>query len=73
MGEATDRWYVCPLCSHKFHGAGCHADCYMSTGCNKVRCPNCTYEFVEEGSLATLLRRVFGLKQRDEGDSATTS
>jgi len=68
MADQMDRDYVCPLCSHPFHGAGCHAECGMSTGCAKVRCPRCAYEFVEEGTIANLLRKVFGL--RSPGDTA---
>jgi hypothetical protein len=39
----------------------------MSTGCAKVRCPRCAYEFVEEGTIANLLRKVFGLRAPGEG------
>jgi len=35
-----------------------------------VRCPNCSYEFVEEGTIANLLRKVFGLK--GPGESTTS-
>lgn len=70
MEKRTERWYACPLCSHRFHGAGCHSACAMSSGCAKVKCPNCDYEFVEDGAIANLLRRVFGLAQRDDGPAA---
>lgn len=62
MTDQLDRDYVCPLCSHPFHGAGCHAACVMSSGCAKVRCPQCAYEFVEEGTIANMLRKLFGLR-----------
>lgn len=62
MPDQIDRDYVCPLCSQAFHGAGCHADCGVSSGCAKVRCPRCAYEFVEEGTIANLLRKVLGLR-----------
>ena len=62
MTDQLDSDYVCPLCSHPFHGAGCHAACGMSSGCAKVRCPQCAYEFVEEGTIANMLRKLFGLR-----------
>lgn len=63
--------YKCPLCQAKFNGAECHATCGMSTGCNLVRCPNCKYEFVEEGTIANLLRKAFGLKSPSESSEAS--
>ena len=67
MTDQLDRDYVCPLCSHAFHGAGCHAACGMSSGCAKVRCPRCAYEFVEEGTIANMLRKLFGLRAPGAG------
>jgi hypothetical protein len=43
----------------------------MSSGCNMVRCPNCSYEFVEEGTIANLLRKVFGLKSSGDGQNVS--
>ncbi|HYM61250.1 MAG TPA: hypothetical protein VEZ11_10185 [Thermoanaerobaculia bacterium] len=54
------RTYACPLCGLEFAGAACHAACPMSSGCAKVRCPRCGYEFVEDGRVARWLRRMFG-------------
>lgn len=70
MNENEGSVYICPLCRNKFAGADCHGSCGMSAGCNMVRCPNCSYEFVEEGTIANLLRKVFGLKAPGDGSSA---
>jgi Fe2+ transport system protein FeoA len=51
------KTYECPLCGTDFTGAECHASCPMSRGCTMVRCPHCTYEFVESGRFADMLRR----------------
>lgn len=53
----------CSLCGLEFEGASCHSSCPMSSGCAMVRCPRCGYEFVEDGAVAKLLRRLF--KRRD--------
>lgn len=63
--------YTCPLCRNQFAGADCHSSCGMSAGCNMIRCPRCSYEFVEEGTIANMLRKVFGLKTPGEDSSAS--
>lgn len=62
-----EKHYDCPLCSLAFDGASCHGSCPMSRGCEMVRCPRCQYEFVEDGFLAGLFRR---LVRRNTNDSA---
>src|SRR6185295_18891113 len=47
----------CPLCGTDFQGAECHSACPMSRGCTMVRCPHCSYEFVESGRFTDMLRR----------------
>lgn len=49
--------YECPLCGTDFDGAECHSACPMSRGCPMVRCPHCSYEFVESGRFTDMLRR----------------
>jgi Fe2+ transport system protein FeoA len=49
--------YECPLCGTDFTGAECHSNCPMSKGCTMVRCPHCSYEFVESGRITDMLRR----------------
>ena len=70
MNEVESTMYTCPLCRNEFVGADCHGSCGMSAGCSMVRCPNCKYEFVEEGALANLLRKLFGLKLPSQERSA---
>ena len=53
----SDRAYECPLCGTDFYGAECHSVCPMSSGCAMVRCPHCSYEFVESGKFTDMLRR----------------
>ncbi len=52
--------HVCPLCSLDFNGAVCHSSCPFAKGCNMIRCPRCGFEFVEEGMMVSLVRRLFG-------------
>jgi len=49
---------TCPLCAIDFEEHACPPACPMSKGCAMVRCPRCGYEFVEDGTLAALLRRL---------------
>ena len=51
------RTYECPLCGTDFNGAECHGSCPMSKGCTMVRCPHCSYEFVESGKFTDMLLR----------------
>ena len=51
--------FDCPLCGLDFEGTACHSSCPMSKGCAMVRCPRCHYEFVQEGALASFIRRIF--------------
>ncbi|HUP61350.1 MAG TPA: hypothetical protein VNA69_13115 [Thermoanaerobaculia bacterium] len=50
---------TCPLCALEFESASCPPSCPIARGCTMVRCPRCGYEFVEDGSLAALFRRIF--------------
>ena len=50
--------YECPLCNLEFEEAACHSSCPLSNGCAMVRCPRCAYEFVQEGFLASIFRRL---------------
>jgi hypothetical protein len=50
--------YECPLCALDFEYEVCHTTCPMARGCKMVRCPRCSYEFVEEGLLVSFLRKV---------------
>ncbi|HEX3108773.1 MAG TPA: hypothetical protein VHU41_06735 [Thermoanaerobaculia bacterium] len=50
--------HECPLCALEFEYEVCHTTCPMARGCKMVRCPRCSYEFVEEGLLVSLLRKV---------------
>ncbi len=60
MTTMADATHQCPLCSFRFAGAECHGSCPMSAGCSMIRCPRCAYEFVEDGVLARLFRRMIG-------------
>lgn len=62
--------YECPLCNLEFEGEACHAACSLSGGCAMVRCPRCSYEFVQDGSLASLVRRWFS-RRKDTHASPT--
>ena len=61
------KTYDCPLCGVDFEGATCHSSCPMSKGCAMVRCPQCGYEFVEDGRVAALFNEWFSkwFKRRD--------
>jgi len=50
--------HECPLCALEFEYEVFHTTCPMARGCKMVRCPRCSYEFVEEGLLVSLLRKV---------------
>jgi Fe2+ transport system protein FeoA len=54
---SNERAYECPLCGTDFTGALCHSSCPMSSGCAMVRCPHCSYEFVESGRFVDMLLR----------------
>jgi hypothetical protein len=60
---------TCPLCAIDFDEAICPPSCPMSHGCAMVRCPRCGYEFVEDGAIAALFRRLF---KRSERNAAST-
>jgi hypothetical protein len=51
---------VCPLCSTDFEAEGCHGSCPMARGCRMTRCPRCGFEFVSEGFIAGLLKKLVG-------------
>ncbi len=51
---------ICPLCSTDFEAEGCHASCPMARGCRMTRCPRCGFEFVGEGFIAGLLKKLVG-------------
>lgn len=53
----SERVHECPLCGTDFAGAECHSSCPISRGCSMVRCPRCSYEFVESGRFVDMLRR----------------
>jgi Fe2+ transport system protein FeoA len=53
----SERIHECPLCGTDFSGAECHSSCPMARGCSMVRCPRCSYEFVESGRFVDMLRR----------------
>lgn len=59
----------CPLCGFRFDGAECRGACPMSAGCEMIRCPRCAYEFVEDGVVARLLRRLLQPGRRAERPS----
>ncbi len=50
--------HVCPLCSLDFDGVACHSACPFAKGCRMIRCPRCGFEFVEEGMMVSLFRRL---------------
>ncbi len=49
--------HECPLCGTDFTGSECHSSCPMARGCSMVRCPRCSYEFVESGRFVDMLLR----------------
>ena len=49
--------HECPLCGLDFTGAECRSSCPMARGCSMIRCPRCSYEFVESGRFVDMLRR----------------
>ena len=61
--------YECPLCGVDFIGALCHASCPISRGCAMVRCPRCAYEFVQEGSMVSFIRNLFGIRRNDDSSA----
>lgn len=50
--------HECPLCTLEFEFEVCHTTCPLAPGCKMVRCPRCGYEFVEEGFIVSLIRKV---------------
>lgn len=53
----SERVHECPLCGTDFTGAECRSSCPMARGCSMVRCPRCSYEFVESGRFVDMLLR----------------
>lgn len=53
----SERVHECPLCGMDFTGEACRPTCPMARGCSMVRCPRCSYEFVESGRFVDMLRR----------------
>ena len=53
----SERVHECPLCGVDFTGEACRPSCAMARGCSMVRCPRCSYEFVESGRFLDMLRR----------------
>lgn len=62
--------YECPLCHLEFEGELCHAACSFATGCTMVRCPRCSYEFVQDGFLVELFRRMFDRRPHRHASSS---
>ena len=60
--------YECPLCNLEFEGAQCRAACGMGRGCTMVKCPRCAYEFVADGSVASLFRKLI-FRRKDHATS----
>ena len=61
--EKPEKHYDCQMCGLAFDGASCHGSCPMSRGCEMVRCPRCGYEFVEDGYVAGLFRRLLSRRK----------
>jgi hypothetical protein len=53
-----EQLFECPLCGIDFEGTTCHAACPLARACAMVRCPACGYEFVQDGFITRLLRRI---------------
>jgi hypothetical protein len=41
----------------------------MSSGCGMVKCPRCSYEFVEDGKFASFFRKLFKTGVSDDAAS----
>ena len=65
--------YDCPLCGLEFEEANCHSSCPLAKGCLMVRCPRCLYEFVQDGKVASLFRRLFDRRSTRRNDHATSA
>lgn len=64
-----DKRFTCPLCSHRFDESDeCRSGCPMANGCGKIKCPRCSYEFIEESALVNLAR---ALVARFRGEAGT--
>ena len=61
--------YECPLCNLEFEEAACHSSCPLSNGCAMVRCPRCAYEFVQDGFLASVFRRLITFRRKEHATS----
>jgi hypothetical protein len=67
MAAAESRTYTCPLCMNRFGGNGelCHSSCPMSHGCKMIKCPNCSYEYVEDSVVVDFFRKLFKRKPEE--------
>ena len=50
--------HECTMCGLEFEGESCRSKCPVSFGCNKVMCPRCGFEFVDESAVVNLFRTV---------------
>lgn len=47
----------CPLCGWGFTPShACESSCPMGEGCGMIKCPNCSYEFVERSRVADAVK-----------------
>jgi len=58
----AERYLTCPLCGFGFdpEDALCSHGCPLASHCALVRCPACDYEFTEQPSSVSWLRRLLG-------------
>lgn len=68
MADDTGHYALCPLCGFEFDREDtlCRHGCPLSTLCNLVRCPSCSYEFPARGKERrprSFLARLFGRRR----------
>jgi hypothetical protein len=57
--DGFEQEHFCSLCSFTFRGSECHSGCPFAQGCRMVRCPRCSYEFVDESTVVNWFKRMF--------------
>jgi hypothetical protein len=61
---------LCPLCQYQFDdAAACHG-CGLTKHCTMVKCPNCSYEFVDKSQLVGFLVKIFNYFRKKKGSEA---
>jgi len=58
--------FTCALCGSRFtHGRQTCGSCPLNSGCEVVACPECGHSFPRRSAIVSLLRRVFGRREKE--------